>query len=142
MSIQLPSDMAIGLILPLSMISLDTSVENWSDEWTPQATLIDEVNWPEFFRQTGIRLEPRTFGERFFFRDLQRGDITRSEVLDALMMPIPNLTGIIIRLDVAIPDDTSCITWKNFYGYCETFAGVEETIQTLISLARCRSFIN
>lgn len=135
-----PEQMAVGLILPLQLISLGYPPENWFNDWTPQARLLVKVDWPEFFRQTGIQLIPETFGEKLFFRHLQRGTLELNVILDALSTPVRGLTGIIIRLDVAnLPPDKDRgkykYHWTYFYGYCETFAEVDGVIQSLIEEA-------
>jgi len=138
MNAGLPSNMVIGLILPLRLISLGYPAGNWFIDFSPQACLLAKVDWPEFFRQTGIQLIPETFGERFLFRDLQRGTLELNEILDALATPVHGLTGVIVRLDVAkLPDDKACYKyqWTYFYGYCETFAGLDGVLQSLVEKA-------
>ena len=131
----LPGNMAVGLILPLSLISLDNSVEDWLGNWPPLAHLLEEVDWAEFFRQTGLQLTHKTLGEKLFLRDLQQNKLDLSEILDALPLLPLGLDGIIVRLDVAgfdTTEDFPYFVWKHFYGYCETFAEVGWMIPGLI----------
>jgi hypothetical protein len=137
-NIKLPGNMAVGLILPLSLISLDNSAEDWLGNWPPLAHLLEEVYWADFFRQVDWR--PRIDGGReAFLEDLRKHDLDFSEILDALLDEDGlNLTGIIIRIDVASIDtdeDFPYFVWKHFYGYCETFAEVEGVIQSLTEKA-------
>jgi len=137
MGIKLPGNMTVGLILPLSLISLDNSAEDWGGNWPPLAHLLEEVNWAEFFRQVNYR--PRIDGDReTFLEDLRKHYLDFSEILDALLDEDGlNLTGIIVRLDVAGFDFEAYegfpyFKWKHFYGYCETFAEVEWMILGLV----------
>ncbi len=135
MNIKLPENMAVGLILPLSLISLDNSAEDWRGNWPPLAHLLEEVNWAEFFRQVDYR--PRIDGDsETFLEDLRKHYLDSLEILDVLLDEDGlNLTGIIVRLDVASIDteeEFPYFKWKHFYGYCETFAEVGWMIPGLI----------
>ncbi len=137
MNIKLPKNMAVGLILPLSLIEM-TGDAAGIGEGAPLSTMLDEVNWAEFFRQIDWR--PRIDGDReTFLEDLRKHDLDFSEILDVLLDKDGlNLTGIIIRIDVASIDtdeDFPYFVWKHFYGYCETFAEVEGVIQSLTEKA-------
>ena len=153
MNIKLPENMAVGLILPLSLISLDNSVEDWLGNWPPLAHLLEEVDWAEFFRQIDhqsandrealanralVETLDRWFaGVRKLAKARQEEDLDLSEILDALLDENGlNLTGVIVRLDVAGFDTTEeefpYFKWKHFYGYCETFAEVGWMIPGLI----------
>jgi hypothetical protein len=137
-NIKLPGNMAVGLILPLSLISLDNDMEDWLGNWPPLAHLLEEVDWAEFFRQVDYR--PRIDGDKeAFLEDLREHYSDLSEILDALLDENGlNLTGIIVRIDVASIDteeEFPYFKWKHFYGYCETFAEVEGVIQSLIEKA-------
>jgi hypothetical protein len=138
MNIKLPGNMAVGLILPLLLIALDNDMEDWLGNWPPLAHLLEEVNWAEFFRQTGLQLTHETLGEKLFLRDLQQNKLDLSEILDALPLSPLGLDGIIVRLDVAgfEPDeDFPYFKWRDFYGYCKDFKDVEGVIQSLIEKA-------
>ena len=152
MNIKLPENMAVGLILPLSLISLDNSVEDWLGNWPPLAHLLEEVDWAEFFRQIDhqsandrealanralVETLDRWFaGVRKLAKARQEEDLDLSEILDALLDENGlNLTGVIVRIDVASLDtdeDFPYFVWKHFYGYCETFAEVGWMIPGLI----------
>ena len=143
MNIKLPGNMAVGLILPLSLISLDNSVEDWLGNWPPLAHLLEEVDWSEFFRQVDWRPTTGNSREvltgRALIETLDKDDLDFEEILNILLDKEGlNLTGIIIRIDVASLDtdeDFPYFVWKHFYGYCETFAEVEGVIQSLIAKA-------
>jgi hypothetical protein len=133
-NIKLPGNMAVGLILPLSMIEM-TGDAAGIGEGTPLLTMLDEVNWAEFFRQVDYR--PRIDGDKeALLEDLREHYLDLSEILDALLDENGlNLTGIIVRLDVASIDteeEFPYFKWKHFYGYCETFAEVGWMIPGLI----------
>ena len=135
MNIKLPGNMAVGLILPLSLISLDNDMEDWLGNWPPLAHLLEEVDWAEFFRQVDYR--PRIDGDKeALLEDLREHYLDLSEILDVLLDENGlNLTGIIVRLDVASIDteeEFPYFKWKHFYGYCETFAEVGWMIPGLI----------
>jgi hypothetical protein len=140
MNIKLPENMAVGLILPLSLIALDNSVEDWLGNWPPLAHLLEEVDWSEFFRQTGIRLtevKETPYGKQFL-HDLRQNKVDLSDVLANLPLSQMGFCGIIIRLDVAgfeSDEDFPYFKWKHFYGYCEDFKDVERAIQWLIEKA-------
>jgi hypothetical protein len=138
-NIKLPENMAVGLILPLSMIEM-TGDAAGIGEGTPLLTMLEEVNWAEFFRQIDWR--PRIDGDaETFLEDLRKHCLDSLEILDVLLDEDGlNLTGIIVRLDVVsinseAYEDFSYYVWKNFYGYCETFAEVEGVIQSLTEKA-------
>ena len=140
MNIKLPENMALGLILPLSMIEM-TGDAAGIGEGTPLSTMLEEVNWAEFFRQIDWR--PRIDGDReTFLEDLRKHYLDSLEILDVLLDEDGlNLTGIIVRLDVVsinsseAYEDFPYYVWKDFYGYCETFAEVEGVIQSLTEKA-------
>jgi hypothetical protein len=70
MNIKLPENMAVGLILPLSMIEMTGDAAGIGED-TPLSTMLDEVNWAEFFRQIDWR--PRIDGDRdVFLEDLRK----------------------------------------------------------------------
>jgi hypothetical protein len=144
--------MAVGLILPLSLISLDNDMEDWLGNWPPLAHLLEEVDWAEFFRQIDHQsandrealtnrvlvetLDRWIVGVRKLARLRQEEDLDFEEILNILLDKEGlNLTGIIIRIDVASIDtdeDFPYFVWKHFYGYCETFAEVGWMIPGLI----------
>ena len=152
MNIKLPGNMAVGLILPLSLISLDNDMEDWLGNWPPLAYLLEEVDWAEFFRQIDHQsandrealtnrvlvetLDRWIVGVRKLARLRQEEDLDFEEILNILLDKEGlNLTGIIIRIDVASIDtdeDFPYFVWKHFYGYCETFAEVGWMIPGLI----------
>jgi hypothetical protein len=154
-NIKLPENMAVGLILPLPLISLDNDTEDWLGNWPPLAHLLEEVDWAEFFRQIDHQsandrealtnralvetLDRWIVGVRKLARLRQEEDLDFEEILNILLDKEGlNLTGIIIRIDVASIDtdeDFPYFVWKHFYGYCETFAEVEGVIQSLTEKA-------
>jgi hypothetical protein len=141
MNIKLPGNMAVGLILPLSLISLDNDMEDWLGNWPPLAHLLEEMDWAEFFRQVNYRPTIGDFSRESptgqgLLETLDKDDLDFEEILNILLDKKGlNLTGIIIRIDVASIDTDPYFVWKHFYGYCETFAEVEEVIQSLIKKA-------
>jgi hypothetical protein len=141
MNIKLPDNMAVGLILPLSLISLDNDMEDWLGNWPPLAHLLEEVDWAEFFRQVNYRPTIGNFSRESptgqgLLETLDKDDLDFEEILNILLDKEGlNLTGIIIRIDVASLDtdeDFPYFVWKHFYGYCETFAEVGWMIPGLI----------
>jgi hypothetical protein len=140
MNIKLPGNMAVGLILPLSLISLDNDMEDWLGNWPPLAHLLEEVDWAEFFRQVDYRTTIDNSREALtgqaLLETLDKDDLDFEEILNILLdREGLNLTGIIVRIDVASIDtdeDFPYFVWKHFYGYCETFAEVGWMIPGLI----------